>query len=170
VAYTTPKKLIVAPDSFLITTVTVPADEQYADIIRAKPGLGLALSDANAGTPNAAFATETVTACCVLFNNVRLWAELTPVAVLNGAVCVPREPNVMLAPDFRDTPLVVMVVPVSRSEDARNVGDVIVVPVLIAQRELGQLMYSAVPVIPALDIVPPCVVDIAPIATGSMSI
>ncbi len=56
-----PVKLIVAPDSFLITTVTVPADEQYADIIKASPGLGDALSDANAGTPKPALATETVT-------------------------------------------------------------------------------------------------------------
>ena len=169
-AYTTPEKLIVAPDSFLITTVTVPAEEQYADIIRAKPGLGLALSDANAGTPNAAFATETVTTCCVLFAIERLSAELAPVAVLNGTVCVPDEPNVTPAPALRDTPLVVIDVPVSRSEDAKNVGDAICVVVRMAYREFAQSIKSAVPVIPALDIVPPCVVDIAPIATGSMLI
>ena len=106
----------------------------------------------------------------MLFAIERLTAELVPVAALNGVVCVPDEPNVTPAPALRDTPSVVIDVPVDRFAVAKNVGDAICVVVRMAYREFAQLINSAVPVIPALDIVPPCVVDIAPIATGSMLI
>lgn len=97
-----------------------------------------------------------------------LVVAIAPWTGLKGTVCVPDEPNVTPAPALRDTPLVVIDVPVSWSVVARKFGDAIRVVVRMANREFGQSIKSAVPVTPALDIVPPCVVDIAPIAAGVM--
>ncbi len=68
-----------------------------------------------------------------------------------------------------DTPFVVIVVPVKLSDEANRVGEAIVVVDVIPNNEFGQLIAKAVPVIPALEMVPPVVVVIAPIPDAEIA-